>query len=257
MKKTTILVFGVLLALPIAGFSQQRSAEPVLDHPGYLATLEQTWRQSQPGETARSVPKSLLMSALVPGLGQAGNRSYLKAGLFAALEVAAWYITIDQRNKGDRLERQFEAFADLYWNEDAYWNALSLESGIDRSQMDSLRVWERQNFSHHLPEEKNQTYYENVGKYDQFNIGWQDATNHKEFDSELRRDYTFQRKDANDAFELSRTFTTVIILNHIASALEAAYSTHKQNQRFTTAMRFQPMKYDGDYIPAMALRITW
>jgi len=65
------------------------------------------------------------------------------------------------------------------------------------------------------------------------------------------------RKDANDAFELSRTFSTVIILNHIVSALEAAYSTHKANTKLRTAMRFQPIRYNGGYIPAMVLRVAW
>ncbi|MCA9740142.1 MAG: hypothetical protein H6695_12020 [Deferribacteres bacterium] len=254
-KKIKLAAF--ILLLPTLALPQSSPRSKALSHPGYLATLEKSWPQEQIGINIRSVPRSMLMSAMVPGLGQVGNKSYLKAGFFIALEAVSWYIALDQHSKGNDLETKFEAFADLYWNEDRYWDALSEESGISRSQMDSLRAWERGHFSHHLPEEKNQTYYENVGKYNQFNIGWQDANTHREFDSELRRDYTFQRKDANDAFELSRTFTTVIILNHIASALEAAYSTHKQNQRFSTAMRFKPMKYNGDYIPAMALRISW
>ncbi|MFQ5631553.1 MAG: DUF5683 domain-containing protein [bacterium] len=232
---------------------------PVLNHPGYLTMLENTWPQSQStGFTGeKSVSKSLLMSAAVPGLGQAYNRSYLKAGIFVAIEAAALFITIDQHNKGNQREDEFEVFANLYWDEDTYWNALSAESGIDRSQMDALRAWERQNFSHHLPEDKNQTYFENIGKYNQFNIGWDDAIAHRERDSAHREQYTFMRRDANDAFELSRTFSTVIILNHIVSALEAAYTTHKGNTKLSTAMRFRPMRYNGDYIPAMTLRVAW
>ena len=152
---------------------------------------------------------------------------------------------------------EFEAFADLHWTEDEYWNALSAESGIDRLQMEALRAWERDQFSHHLPEQKNQTYYENIGKYNQFNIGWDDALENRVEDSELRESYTFMRKYANDAFELSRTFSTIIILNHIFSALEAAYSTNRANSRFSSAMRLKPMKYEGEYIPALALRVTW
>lgn len=205
----------------------------------------------------RNLARPLLLSAIIPGAGQLYNRSYFKAGLFIMLEIGSWFMTIDQHNKGNRLEREFEAFADLYWNEDRYWNALSAESGIDRSQMDSLRVWERQNFSHHLPEEKNQTYYENIGKYNQFNIGWDDAQMHRAQDSQHREQYTLMRKDANDAFELSRTFSTAIILNHIISALEAAYTGHRNSQRVRTSLRFRPLRYAGNYYPAIDLRVTW
>lgn len=259
LKKIKWVSLLAIILFPAIVCAQGETHDKILNHPGYLATLEKVWQQSTSTDLTgkRSVSKALLMSGAVPGLGQVYNRSYLKAGIFAALEVAAWYITVDQHNKGNRLEDEFEAFADLHWNEEQYWQALADESPFDISEMDSLRAYERRTFSHHLPETKNQTYYENIGKYNQFNAGWDDTDTHRGEDSPYRESYTFMRKDANDAFELSRTFSTVIILNHIASALEAAYSTHKSNKKLSTVMRFKPMKYNGDYIPALALRVTW
>ncbi|MDQ7064012.1 MAG: DUF5683 domain-containing protein [candidate division KSB1 bacterium] len=201
--------------------------------------------------------RALLMSAVLPGLGQAYNKTYWRMGIYVGVEVASWFVYVDQTRLGRKLEDEFQQFADQYWSEDRYWAALSAESGIDINDMARLREWERQNFSHHLPEEKNQTYYENIGKYDQFNIGWVDARAHRARDSQLREQYTFMRKDSNDAFENARLGATIVILNHIISALEAALTAHLQDQRVRGSVRIVPKRVNRDIVPALALRVTW
>ncbi len=201
--------------------------------------------------------KALILSAALPGLGQAYNKTYWRMGIFLGIEVASWYVYVDQTRLGRRLEDEFKQFADRYWSEDRYWAALSAESGIDINDMDRLREWERQNFSHYLPEEKNQTYYENIGKYNQFNIGWEDAKAHRARDSQLREQYTFMRKDSNDAFENARLGATIVILNHIISALEAAFTAHMQDQRLRGTVRIEPRRVNRDIVPVLALRVTW
>jgi hypothetical protein len=69
-------------------------------------------------------------------------------------------------------------FADQHWIEDNYraWlqDSLGITSGSDQ---DSFWNKEKQRWdwlSHHLPDKKDQQYYEMIGKYDQFKYGWDD-----------------------------------------------------------------------------------
>lgn len=257
------LIFGCILCTGVQFFAANARPQPVsqrLQHPGYHATLETYWLPQEEVRASgvhKRVTKALLFSAAVPGLGQLSNRSYLKAGIFAAVEAVAWYLLIDQRNKGEQIEQEYELFADSHWDASRYWQALAEESGFDVTQLDSLRSWERSHFSHFLPDEKSQTYYENIGKYNQFNIGWDDASGHRERDSDNREAYTFMRKDSNDAFELSRTGSTIIIINHIASALEAAYTARRLNAGLVSAVRFKAMRNGREIVPAIAVRVLW
>lgn len=224
----------------------------------YSQWLELTFEnpEAAPLQSPRAT-RALLLSALVPGLGQLYNKSYWKSGLFFAVEVASWFVYFGQRAEGRRLEDLYEQYADAHWDPARYWSALAAESGCDPADMTCLKNYERSNFSHHLPDEKNQTYYENIGKYDQFNIGWDDATEHRARDSEHRERYTLMRKDSNDAFEMARLGASVVLLNHIVSALEAALTARKQDRALQGSIRFRPMKVRNEVVPALAVRLAW
>jgi len=202
--------------------------------------------------------KAAIFSALIPGSGQIYNRTYIRAGIYLAIEAASIYYAIDQNKKGDRLDANFKAYADQYWHPERYWNALADESGCDINDTACLKEWERDHFSHYLPDTKNQTYYENIGKYDQFNIGWEDATEHRGRDSALREAYTYMRRDSNNAYENARLATTILIINHIVSAAEAAYTAHRrQSKGAHAALNLEPQQYGKKIIPALAMRVTW
>jgi hypothetical protein len=206
----------------------------------------------------KSVAKAAFLSAAVPGAGEFYGGSLLKGIIFLGIEAAAWPFYFRFQNRGKDLEVAFRNFADQFWNEDDYWDWLSQISGINRNDMDALRDFERQHFCHFLPEEKNQTYYENIGKYDQFNIGWDDTQNGGERDSALREQYTRIRKDANDNFKRATNMVTLILFNHLSSALDAAWTIKRHNKRIVSAsLRMQNMKYGTEIVPALALRVKW
>ena len=216
------------------------------------------WQQQEdPHFRKKKVAQALLFSAVIPGLGQASNGSWLKAGAFLLAEAGLIYYYSDQKSSAEAFEDQFEAFADQYWSEDVYWNAIAQESGIDRSDMAALREYERKTFSHYLPERKNQTYYENIGKYDQFNIGWVDTETHRGRDSELRLEYAGIRRESNDAFDRARMAASFTMLNHIVSALDAAFFAHRKFAGAQVKLAFDPKMRSGRSVPALALRVTW
>ncbi len=266
MKKLLrVLLSGLFILSLMAGrswaqqarFSRQM-AESQRAHKSYAQFVKEFMEQNKEEvKIHRKAPRALLLSAAIPGLGQLYNKSYLKSGIFATIEVASWFVYFNQTSKGNRLDAEFKEFADAHWDPARYWQALANESGCDLNDTDCLKQFEQANFSHHLPDVKNQTYYENIGKYNQFNIGWDDAQQHRARDSALREHYTIMRKQSNDAFELARAGATVVILNHLVSALEAAFTAHKQDMKLHGSLNVEPRRYRNEMVPALALRLKW
>ena len=227
--------------------------------PSYRGNLQEVPEET-PGPRKKSVAKAVIFSAILPGTGQFYTNSYVKGAVFLATEVVAVTGHFYYQSQGEKKESEFQRYADQYWVEDDYWDWLSQISGISRADMDALREFERQNFSHSLPEEKNQQYYENIGKYDQFNIGWIDTQNGGARDSDLRERYTLMRKDANDQFKIATTFATVVLFNHLISALEAGLSTKKFNRKHggvKARLRMGGVRYRQTVIPSINLGVRW
>ncbi|MFQ5648963.1 MAG: hypothetical protein ACE5IY_03390 [bacterium] len=226
----------------------------------------------------KSIGKAVLFSAVVPGTGQLYGGSRLKGVGFLALEAIAIFAHFKYDSDGKDLERQFEAMANAEWKEDAYWDWMAQVSGVDRNNLPALREFENGRFSHFLPEKKNQQYYENVGKYNQFIIGWRDfreeivgngtftLTNYDEgsYDgkslltiSATRNSYTQLRKESNDDFKRATTFTTVALLNHVVSALDAGLTIKRRNRSIRARLGVQGVLHHDHIIPTLALGVTW
>lgn len=205
----------------------------------------------------KSVTKAVFLSAAIPGAGEFYAGSFLKGVAFLVVEAAAITGHIHFQNRGTDLESEFENFADANWVEDDYWQWMADISPFSRTDMDSLRAYERENFSHFLPEQKNQQYYENIGKYDQFNIGWNDTNNGGARDSANRTDYSLQRKNANDNFKRATNWATLALFNHVISALDASFTTKRYNRGIQTSLKMRGLLYDRKVIPAVNLRVKW
>ncbi len=94
-------------------------------------------------------------------------------------------------------------------------------------------------FSHLLPPHGNQQYYELIGKYPQFRQGWDDSpygkgnTNFTAFMDYATTNsgyYMDQRGKANSLFAVASSAIGVVLVNHFASAIEAAIWAHGHNK---------------------------
>ncbi len=229
---------------------------------------------------AKSVPKALLFSAVVPGSGQIYSRSYLKGLAFLVIEAAALTSHFRFNSEGNRLEDQFEADANVLWDENAYWNWMGEICAGSCNNMDDLRSFERANFSHFLPEEKNQPYYENIGKYNQFVIGWGDFrtetlggsieiftyadyltgiwdTQDLRTISSQRNAYTELQDDSDGNFKRATTLASLLLLNHVVSALDAAWTTKKFNRRVQAGLSVGQKIHQTEIVPVLRLGVTW
>jgi hypothetical protein len=226
------------------------------------------------GYKPKSPKRAFLQSFFVPGWGQwyTGNR--WKPFLFLGMEAAGWLSWSNFRSKGDDFEIEYQAFADSFWTYDRYQDGLQVvfQISIDTMQYGTLKNRE---FSHHVypiaPDTlpvKNQTYYENIGKYDQFAFGWDDLpevtgpadTVTMSIVTPHRKEYLSKRDDANREFNKASTVLILTIGNHLLSAFEAAWSAKRYNRaidqfgKVDTDFRLTQSETSGKLMTRFAVR---
>jgi len=225
------------------------------------------------------------LSVALPGAGEFYAESYWKSAAFFAVEVAAWVIAYTYDHKGDRLTDDFQNYADAHWSVIRYgqytqnnlnpphppynWLIPGRTGSVPWDQVDwsELNRMERDigdYYSHTLPPHGEQQYYELIGKYPQFNMGWDDANTNwpPDYSSMVAnitpsfRYYSGQRGKANDYYNTASTFVTVAIVNHVLSAVDAAWSAGQYNNSLHAQMGFQRIPVGGRMadVPVLMLR---
>jgi Family of unknown function (DUF5683) len=248
------------------GFSLQADDEGNVESVS-IAVADVTGDKLNPG-------RALMLSAIVPGAGELYAGSKIKAALFFGLEVACWYGAISNAQKGNDVEKDFELYADANYKEDyyrhlEYFAATNPATGTD-PYLGDKSAWENEtwqdrtdhlpkNFTHELPETNNQQYYESIGKYlTQFGWGWGDwigsqsindvntaAANHtipydwldyinEDYSSYLVNGYIDMRAESNDFLDKSAMFFSIVMVNHVVSAMDAGFTVRSKNKKLAT-----------------------
>lgn len=237
---------------------------------------------TQPASSRKSPWLAAGLSLIVPGAGEFYAESYWKAALFLAVDVAAWGLAYHFDKKGDRQTDFFQNYANEHWSVVKYAQ-FSLEYFIPAERWNEYAgliaqgtspPWERVNwnllnrlereisgtasgryYSHTLPPYGEQQYYELIGKYPQYTPGWDDAELPYIY-SETNvtpnfRYYAAERGKANDFYNTATTFVTVAIVNHVLSALDAAWSAGSYNRDVRASVRMQriPTEFGFTHVP--------
>lgn len=262
MKKVK-LVFAVILGLVLAenGFSQVSPNFQRMDLQNKIlnekinlkpdSKIINGLQKSKPGE--KSPILGGVLSGILPGAGEFYSKSYLKAGIFFAIEAGLWIAYASFQSTGNKKTDEFENFANTNWsiNKYAQWLVDQQFQGYgaitdpQSSNHDELRrqvnVVEAQNFSHQLPPIGDQQYYELIGKYQNFVVGWADAdptiskdpaspNYYGRYSTPMYTSYSYDRQDANSYYDKGTTTLTLVILNHILSAADAAWTVSMFNK---------------------------
>ncbi|MCX6174282.1 MAG: hypothetical protein NTZ27_05980 [Ignavibacteriales bacterium] len=211
-----------------------------------------------------------VLSFAVPGAGEFYSESYIKSAVFVALEAAAITIGLIYDKKGNDQTNFFQNYADgaQGWSVLRYaqWTLIhikDLNPNLNRSDYENKVIqngkvnWNELHiletavagrngqdgsvpgsyYSHNLPLYGEQQYYELIGKYPQFAVGWYEFSG-----TDLNKpfvygdplpqqflDYSKMRGDANDFYNVASKAVIVVVVNHIISALDAAWSAHGYN----------------------------
>jgi len=161
----------------------------------------------------RKAGVAMLGSALVPGLGQAANRRWVRAGAYIVADVVLLALHFSSLNDARDRERRYEQFANNNWSVVTYAQWLieyNEQNNLPNPMVDELRQqvegieaaydpdqdWQAvdigllrevesrtryfspdgpgNEFSHVMPDYGSQQYYELISKYYQFGPGWID-----------------------------------------------------------------------------------
>lgn len=219
-------------------------------------------------EEMRDVRTSFLLSLVLPGAGEYYAGSYIKAGTFLALEAGMWAGYFIFNKKGDDGIEEYEAFADEHWNFEYYidWFANEIDSFDIYTEQLPIDTVISGGDTTYAPN-KTHDYYEMIGKYDWFVLGWNDFDNRDAvrdstlsvartqgdilnvlrggqanafFRSAWRNEYMVMRKEANDQYTTAKYFIGGAIMNHILSAFDAAWTAKRSNDRIYQGFTFQP-----------------
>jgi hypothetical protein len=237
----------------------------------------------EPGER-KSVLLAAGLSLLIPGTGELYAGSYWKAALFFAIEVAAWGLAYSYDQRGDRQTEDFQAYADGHWTVNQYTeytrvNAKAMNGQLDPATYalynpDQTVNWSELNrlerdiggwYSHTLPAYGSQQYYELIGKYPQYFSGWSDANTslppvYPIVKANLPPNslwYNGERGKANDNYATATTFVTVAFVNHVVSALDAAWTAGSVNARLSAAALPVPAGRSVAAVPALRLTLHY
>jgi hypothetical protein len=173
---------------------------------------------AEEGPHRRSPVVAGLLSAIVPGAGQLYNHDRL-GYLFLGIEAAGWMAKISMHDTGATKEREFKRYADGHWSWARYRDPNSAcpvgwghsDGGMYDSTLVSLYDTRRDDF------------YEDIGKIDLYGCGWDDPAS--------RALYRDMRDNSNYFLRNARRAATVIFLNHLVSAFQAARKAASDNQR--------------------------
>ena len=240
---------------------------------------------SQADSKKKSVLLGLGLSALVPGAGEFYGGNILKAAIFFAVEAAGWGTYLYFQHKGNVQTDKFQAYADQYWS--VYTYAAWLKSsgfqgsgGINTNEpnrevlRNEIMVCEQQNFSHTLPEFGSQQFYELIGKYQNFEAGWTNLQHQLESDPNspyyyekyhdpVFTNYAYDRQAANDYYDHGTTAIMIVVINHVLSAADAAWTVSVFNKKIgmktglDLKRYYSPWTLNYESVPELNMKVTF
>jgi hypothetical protein len=225
------------------------------------------------------------LSLMLPGTGELYSESYIKSAGFFAVEVALWVLAYKYDQKGNHQTDFFQNFANAHWSVVNYaqyaqshyspgngpynWLIPGTEgdppwmrvnwSELNRMESDIGATTAGMYYSHQLPTYNTQSYYELIGKYPQYNQGWDDAPPSFNYGQQLSAEllyYSGQRGQANTYYTTSSTFVAIAVVNHVVSAVDAALTAGSHNRGLHASVGSQTIPSDRGLVtvPALCLR---
>ncbi|MBU0741212.1 hypothetical protein KJ554_02525, partial [bacterium] len=193
-----------------------------------------------------SVAKPMLLSLLLPGLGEA-TMGYRRGYVMMALDIASWVGVKHYHDLGNEKRDAYYAYLDAHWSESALAAAFGSSTDFagtffygdtmdDSADYQTLSLWVSR-------EADEREYYENAGKWDQFVFGWDDFWDPRSWPeyndgswvdlttsilkdarvSSHREIYRAMRIDSNDQFERRDTLIYVNMFTRLFSMFQVAY----------------------------------
>lgn len=175
----------------------------------------------------RSMVMNFIKSLIIPGWGQWSNDHKGRAIAYFTAEVAGIYAYRTNYSAGEDKEIEFKIYGDDHWD---YLTWSYSDDG--ETACGNLRTHEMLTYTGSdgqvLPI-KDHHFYENISKYPEFVCGWDDIDEKWEEEERTytpnKLTYIDMRTRSNDLYKNAQLAGTLIMVNHLISAFDAALGT--------------------------------
>jgi hypothetical protein len=219
---------------------------------------------------------AMVASAILPGMGElycyTASRdrwTLARVPALVALDAYMWYGYIHNHRVGKDYKQDFEDYADAHWSLDKF---LKEHPCCNQGVGDSCESWtdfnevcqgEPNYFYYTSREIDGEEYYENVGKYNAFVFGWDDAeewdyNNPDEFSdyqywTPHRQYYWSLRKESDKYLLRSDEFLMGLLVSRVVSMLDTGWLAYRiskgQNPDKGWSLRFKTY----DEVPSLII----
>jgi hypothetical protein len=227
---------GMRLEVPAPAYPAGRSS-PVASPP------DASW-------SGRKTAIAVIASAILPGMGElycyTASRdrwTLARVPVLVALDGYMWYGYFHNHSVGKDYKRDYEEYADAHWSLEKF---LKEHPCCNQGVGDSCDSWTyfnqncqgEANYFFYTPRElDSEEYYENIGKYNAFAFGWDDAepwdfNNVNEFNeyrywTPHREYYWSLRKDSDRYLLRSDEYLMGLIVSRVVSMLDTGWLAYR------------------------------
>ena len=200
----------------------------------------------------RQMMKNFVKSLIIPGWGQWENGNNIRAVVYLTAEVAGIYGYNYKYSAGVDKEIEFKIYGDQHWYF-GDWSPTNEPVGQCGSNLHTHNMPLLQSHTgeylldengYYMPA-KDHHFYENIGKYPEFSCGWDDFyTGYDEDQSTNKAYYISMRTLSNKLYRDAQITGTLIMLNHLVSAFDAALGTDMttfETSSFTGKLYINPL----------------
>jgi hypothetical protein len=185
---------------------------------------------------------AILASAILPGMGELycyrTSRdiwTLARVPAFLAVEGYLWYSYADNKSIGKDYKRDYEAYADAHWSLDRFLQNHPCCQGLG-----GCESWQEYNdgckndynYFFYTPREADrEEYYENMGKYNAFVFGWDDALDYSDpsfaYWTEHRTYYVSLRNDSDRYLLRADQRLMGLIVNRVVSMIDTGWLAYR------------------------------
>ena len=234
----------------------------------------------------KSTLRAMLLSALVPGLGQmyvGGRRGYLTGSMLLGIDMISIYKYVDLNNEGDDLRDAYRHYAERHYSRDALDTYIREEIAGDNPEFAFCK--EGGDFEdpdkcdsvlyYYFPLVDDDHFYEQIDRDDRFAFGWDDWVDENpgspynwdswDPDSEIpeaietrtphRLVYESMRNEANDAYSSADKFAWIMLIGRVVSVVDALILTRIHNSQIASLGSGMNLSFQVKSITDPAFRV--
>ena len=182
--------------------------------------------------------KNFVKSMLIPGWGQLENGNKVRGILYVTAEIAGIYGYKTNYQAGADKESEFKLFGDEHWDYTTWSFSDNGETACGNLRTHGMQTYiDSDNIIRPI---KDHHFYENISKYPEFVCGWDDIAQKDDEDlTPNKLAYIEMRTLSNELYRNAQLAGTLIMVNHLISAFDAALGTDMTS--------FESTSFDGKF----------